>query len=253
MNITQLYNYWLQQQKASKTGYFLLSNNIQEYLPMLKTPALNLYIFYAIHAKNEYGSSYYSNERIAKELGVSQKTISNWNRLLQDIGLITRKAQQNSSSITYLLPTSDFTIKSNDQEKIGEIINLLDTEKYIMNTPITITVINNNPPQTFRYYQFQKKYSKDNFSVTRKITIEDLTIQSVLSKNEINLIENSLSWFPVTSNESPLNNSLNLIWQPKNNEKNTNENRQSIVNQLDSKEAIEMFKQKYPQTIVNLS
>lgn len=122
-----------------------------------------------------------------------------------------------------------------------------------MNTPITITVINNNPPQTFRYYQFQKKYSKDNFSVTRKITIEDLTIQSVLSKNEINLIENSLSWFPVTSNESPLNNSLNLIWQPKNNEKNTNENRQSIVNQLDSKEAIEMFKQKYPQTIVNLS
>lgn len=189
MNITQLYNYWLQQQKASKTGYFLLSNNIQEYLPMLKTPALNLYIFYAIHAKNEYGSSYYSNERIAKELGVSQKTISNWNRLLQDIGLITRKAQQNSSSITYLLPTSDFTIKSNDQEKIGEIINLLDTEKYIMNTPITITVINNNPPQTFRYYQFQKNILKTTFRLLEKLLLRILLFNQFFQRMKLILLK----------------------------------------------------------------
>lgn len=39
-----------------------MSNNIQKYLPLIKSPAINLYLFYAIHAKNELGYSYYSNE-----------------------------------------------------------------------------------------------------------------------------------------------------------------------------------------------
>ncbi|QIZ03606.1 helix-turn-helix domain-containing protein [Limosilactobacillus reuteri] len=53
-------------------------------------------MFYAIHAKNEYGYSYFSNDEIAKRLGVSKKTISNWVKTLLDAGLIARKAQLNS-------------------------------------------------------------------------------------------------------------------------------------------------------------
>lgn len=41
------------------------------------------------------------------------QSMQNWNKTLQDIGLITRKIQANSSSMTYLLPTSDFVIPNN--------------------------------------------------------------------------------------------------------------------------------------------
>ena len=44
-DVSYLYNQWILQQKEKKRGYFLLSNSLEEYLPLVKTAAMNLYLF----------------------------------------------------------------------------------------------------------------------------------------------------------------------------------------------------------------
>lgn len=250
IDIPYLYRTWLIQQRNKKTGYFTMSNNIQEYLPLIKSPALNLYLFYAIHAKNELGYSYYSNERIARELQVSQKTISNWNKTLQDIGLITRKAQANSSSMTYLLPTSDFFIPNTNKNELAPLLKLIGTnEGYKIITPITLTIVT-NVIKNYLYFPYYKIYTnKDGYSITRRITIEDTTSLENIDKDKLPLIESPVSWFD--SDHGIFKTSLNIIWHPEKKE-NTAKDRQSIIEQLNTVNKINNFKKNYPEVAINL-
>ena len=244
-DMSYLYNHWILQQKEKKRGYFLLSNSLEEYLPLVKTAAMNLYLFYAIHAKNEYGYSYFSNDEIAKRLGVSKKTISNWVKTLLDAGLIARKAQQNSSSITYLLPTTDLIINSDNLNKTQKIMELLRNEGYKLIIPITITVISDNNMQTYKYYQYSRKYEKDNNSITRKVIINDKTIANVQKTANLFFTRSNFSWF--TTKQTGFKDSFNIIWRLKPNQKDNSENRQSILAQLNSEEAINKFKNSYQE------
>ena len=125
-----IYGKWKETKKKTN-GYILIANELEEYLKNLKKPSLNLYIFYAIHSNNQTGESFYSLEQISKVLGVSIKTISNWNKELEEVGLIKRKQQYNKSARTFLQPTSDFIYCPKNERQKDKLISDLSDENYI--------------------------------------------------------------------------------------------------------------------------
>jgi hypothetical protein len=156
-----LYGIW-KQIKKNTDGYLLIANEIEDYLKDLKKPSLNLYMFYAIHADNDNGDSYYSLDKIAKILNVSVKTISNWNRELEEVGLIKRKQQYNNSAITFLLPLSDF-IFLDKQSKIDDFVLDISNEGYKYEDKYELR----NSKEAYSVEKYKKTY----ISITRTIYV----------------------------------------------------------------------------------
>ena len=227
-NPSYLFNQWTRYVKNNKTGYFMLSNALEDYLPFIKSAAMNLYIFYAIHAKNEEGCSYYSNETIARKLKVSVKTISNWNKVLQDVGLIVRTPNPNNSSTTYMLPLSDFEINmpSDSDPTFNKLGSYLSQEGYGSKSSIFFYIVNTQT--MYKYYPFTKEYIlnilKNNREIKKTMVVANLGYSYINSKNE-----------------------FILIWKPTDKSENNPKNRLEIIRQLDSQEAIESFRTNYPK------
>lgn len=112
---------WRKFRKESNSNYYILPVEIKEYLPLIKSNALNLYLFYCLNANNENGTSWYSTDSLAKELDTTTRSINNWNKDLVQLGLILRVTDKNKSATTFLLPISDYYIKV-ISEDIGEYI-----------------------------------------------------------------------------------------------------------------------------------
>lgn len=160
-SFNKIYNTWLNYTKKQKTGYFLVSNGIQSYLPLIKSPAINLYIYYSLHANNNNGDSFVSIERIAHDLNVSPKTINNWNALLMDLGLIVRFERAYTSSKTQLLPTSDFIIDTTSDDSLSlKAVQSLLTEQlgYKEKTHIAIVFLKEKSRITNKYELFTRNY-----------------------------------------------------------------------------------------------
>ena len=49
LNPTFLYNKWIQYVKDNKTGYFMLPNSLENYLPYIGSAAINLYVLVIIN------------------------------------------------------------------------------------------------------------------------------------------------------------------------------------------------------------
>ena len=237
LNPSFLYNKWTQYVKDNKTGYFMLSNSLEDYLPYISSAAINLYVFYAIHAKSNEGYSYYSNETISRILNVSQKTITNWNKTLQDLGLIARRAKSNSSSDTYLLPLSDFIIdlsKINNDDR--EVMDFLNQEGYSKRTFINLYV-SSEPNKRYCYSIFERNYAVKDFKMTRKILLGK--VQSINNSIEIDLNE-QIMWCKINDN-------FCIIWNTKKKSNNNQKGRLDLVSQLDTANKIKIFKKNYPQ------
>nr|WP_011282376.1 hypothetical protein [Leuconostoc mesenteroides]AAV65048.1 ORF1 [Leuconostoc mesenteroides] len=157
-----LYETWKNQQQ---NNYFLLSNNIIEYLKLIKNPAMNLYLFYVSKSNNKQGYSTWSINNISEILNTSIKTLTNWNSTLQDAGLILRIPRRYNSYKTQLLPTSDFTISIDSKVKLKNTIDAISDVGYNINDNIII-ICNDNV-----YMQFNHKYSIKGNSITRRITV----------------------------------------------------------------------------------
>lgn len=242
LNPSYLFHQWTKYVKNNKTGYFMLSNALENYLPFIKSAAMNLYIFYVIHAKNEEGCSYYSNETIARKLNVSVKTISNWNKVLQDVGLIIRTPNPNNSSTTYMLPLSDFEINvsSASDQDFKRLSSYLNQEGYSSKKYILFYIADTQ--KMYKYFPFTKEYVLSEGKISRNIYLYNEPKQHLTS---IDTDIKDFGWHIDSENE------FVLVWKPTNKSENNPKNRLEIIKQLDSQEAIESFQANYPK--LNLS
>lgn len=97
----------------SKFKFARLDNNFAHYLPYLKDGAVKLYLHYAMSANNETGESWYGIQTSGNKIGVTERSINNWNKELEDMGLICRISAGRKSKSTFLLPITGFAKKAN--------------------------------------------------------------------------------------------------------------------------------------------
>lgn len=238
-NIDDQYFYkkWLEQQKE---GYFLMSNSIEEYLPLIKSPAMNLYLFYAIHAKNKEGSSFYGTDKIAKILHVSKKTLTNWNSILQNAGLITRIPVPNASTITQLRPTSDFTIDLVDKDAADKVTIALAQDGFKIQTVISYILLSSKK-QSAKFLQFKRAFGTKSNSINRFVTLKYpiplSDFETLQSPNE----PHDLAWIDESSSAEETGSGLTIV---STNDKN---DVPSILEQLRTPETISEFKKVYPK------
>lgn len=119
--------------KSNKTFRFAkVDSNFAAFLPYLKDGAVKLYLYYAVVANNGTGESWYSIDTISKRLGVTERSIGNWNNQLEDLGLIFRTSTGKKSKATFVLPLTGFAVKMSIQkiEQILDELNLYKVNEY---------------------------------------------------------------------------------------------------------------------------
>lgn len=119
------YKEWRNFRKDTKENYFIIPKELERYLSLISTRALNLYLYYCFKSKNETGESWYAIKTIAEELGTSPRSINTWNSTLEEAGLIVRDRDHSRSKTTFLLPLSNYYLLENDlsiKEVIGNSI-----------------------------------------------------------------------------------------------------------------------------------
>lgn len=150
------YGQWRKYNKDAKNTFHILPSGLKEYLPYFDGKAMNLYLFYCLHSKNETGETWYSTKRCAEELGVTSRSINNWNVILEDIGLILRASNNKKSVSTFLLPLSDYVVK--EKENIFEFIKKYKENDYKKKTDGKLVCIIN-------LFQWRKNPETDNYDV----------------------------------------------------------------------------------------
>lgn len=196
--LNMLYNTWLNYTKNEKTGYFLVSNGIKDYLPLIKSPAINLYIYYCYHANNKKGDSFVSIDTMAKDLNVSSKTINNWNTILSDLGLIRRLNRSYTSSKTQLLPTSNFIIDTTQDNSLdytttsGMLTNELGYKRSIR---VSIVFLKEKPQKIITYDLFSRDYEiKDKKGKTSSINRLIALVSKTSAIESQHLPDNKQEW-----------------------------------------------------------
>lgn len=106
---------WRKFSQIVKRNYIMVPIELRKYLPHIHTQAMNLYLLYFFMAKNSTGDSWPAIETISKELGVSTRSVNNWNEELSKRSLITRVSESKNSKKTYLLPLSNFYYFENNK------------------------------------------------------------------------------------------------------------------------------------------
>lgn len=99
---------WREFNKESQKNFAIIPNDIVSYLSEFDNKALSLYLYYCLHARNNTGESWHSTNKCASELGVTVRSINNWNNVLEKMGLIFREPNNQSSTSTFLLPISNY-------------------------------------------------------------------------------------------------------------------------------------------------
>lgn len=111
--------------KTNKTFRFAkVDNNLSAFLPYLKDGAIKLYLHYALVANSETGESWHSIDTISKKLGATERSISNWNNQLEELGLIYRTSTGKKSKATFVLPLTGFAVKMSIQQ-IDQVLSEL--------------------------------------------------------------------------------------------------------------------------------
>jgi len=115
------YKEWRNFRKDTKENYFIIPKELERYLSLISTRALNLYLYYCFKSRNETGESWYAIKSIAEDLGASSRSINTWNSTLEEAGLIVRDHGHSKSKTTFLLPLSNYYLLENDLS-IKEVI-----------------------------------------------------------------------------------------------------------------------------------
>lgn len=108
------YGEWRNYNKDAQNTFHILPSGIKKYLPYFDGKAMNLYLFYCLNSRNETGESWYSTRKCADELGVTVRSVNNWNTILEKIGLIVRASNNHATKSTFLLPLSSYVVKDED-------------------------------------------------------------------------------------------------------------------------------------------
>lgn len=196
--------------------YCLIPNEIIQYLPLLSGPELNLYMFYAINADNNYGNSYYSIITIANYLNVSLKTINNWNTKLERLGLIKREVLANGgSSVTQLLPLTNFILRPTSRD-LARSRNQLEKSGYQVTNKLHLVIFHKNNKITKLkytiYYRQGPSTLKDIFARdSKKLAKRDTNSKNEGSKWLIAALQDPDSELSKTDNDIIASN--NIPWQ----------------------------------------
>lgn len=248
--VEKLYSIW-KKNKLDTGNYTVISNSLKEYLKFIRTPALNLYMMYVIAADSKTGESYYSIETLSKELGVSNKTIDNWNNILIDLGLIVRQQTFNSSARTFLLPMSDMIFLSKEEETFESYKELIDTEGFQESNIINLVELDKKS-EYIRYtcHQYTRKYTHQYAKATKRRQAEIERNYFIVKKestfNEKKNYENfteSKDWgieedeFTIFFNKNEISSG--------NGKKEERKNLDKLLLQLTSEENIRMYKEKF--------
>ena len=111
--------------KSNKEFRFAkVGSNFINFLPHLNDGAVKLYLYYAVAANNDTGASWHSVDTISKKLDTTGRSIGNWNRQLENLGLIFRANTGKKSKTTFVLPLTSFAVKMSAQ-KIEQILTEL--------------------------------------------------------------------------------------------------------------------------------
>lgn len=149
---------WKEGEKKAIRKYYLLFNGIDKYLPFIGK-AMPLYTLYCLYSKNETGESFHGIEGLKNDLMVSDRTINNWNKQLEKLGLIKRIGGQGKSTHTFILPTRDyidskFYFKWEDDNILADIKDILIKYRQIDFTECNI------------YHSFEWRKNAENSSYT---------------------------------------------------------------------------------------
>lgn len=163
------YEYWRKCMKDTNANFYILSNDLVKYLPVLKSGAMNLYLYYCFSANNKTGENWKSTDTIARELETTTRSINNWNNDLKQLGLISRKSKNKSSKTTFLLPISNFFVDYSNRISPKEYLEKYDKE--LDGTPYSIYHIfqwrknsktnNYDKPQSYIVITFIREYTKE--------------------------------------------------------------------------------------------
>lgn len=113
------------------------------------------------------GKSWPSIELISEELDISSKSVHNWNKELENLGLIARISEGKSSKTTYLLPVSDYYyfendtnvekfVEKSDQKIVGKLIGIFHLFQWRKGTAEDYT-----EPYNVTCLVFKRTYSPD--------------------------------------------------------------------------------------------
>lgn len=119
--------------KSNKEFRFAkVGSNFINFLPHLNDGAVKLYLYYAVAAKNDTGASWHSVDTISQKLDATGRSIGNWNRQLEDLGLIFRTSNGKKSKTTFVLPLTSFAVKMSVQriEQILTELRLSEINEY---------------------------------------------------------------------------------------------------------------------------
>lgn len=142
------YKYWRNYRKVLSKPFFMVPTEIIDYASVITSRAMSLYLYYCYRANNETGKSWPSIELISDELDISPKSVHNWNKELESLGLISRVSEGKSSKTTYLLPISDYFYFEND----------ITIETFLEKTD---QKIDGNLTGIFHLFQWRKGTSED--------------------------------------------------------------------------------------------
>lgn len=176
---------WSDYRKKAAKNFMKIPNELftKGYVEAIGVQSFALYAYYFYRSKNETGVSWPSISTIAEELGVSDKSVTTWNKILCEAGLIYREKRKKTSVKTYLLPLSDYLIIENKKNYKDVIKDSNDG-------------IDGKLVGTFHLFQWRKNNETDKYDVPynvmamvfqRKYKISDKTSFII---NKVVLCEN---------------------------------------------------------------
>lgn len=193
------YKKWMNYRKVTQKNFMMVPKEFIEskYIQAINSNAISLYLYYIYRAKNDTGVSWPSISLIAEELGVSEKSINNWNKTLEEIGLIHREKGILGSKNTYLLPISDYLSLENkgsykkfiefSREKVdGKLVAAFHLFQWIKNTdsekydiPYNVICL------VFRRTYKNPLHGREDFKVDKIVFFEEDVTKITFEESEI--------------------------------------------------------------------
>lgn len=173
-SIMKHHEIWRSYLKENNGTFFMLYDDFNKFLPELSTGALKLYLFYGFSSRNTTGESWYGIDTLAERLDTTSRSINTWNKELEDLGLIYRASGNKSSSITYLIPYSDYTVHS--IESLEEFIQKYQNSKYISG-------ILGNIQKIYHFFQWRKGKDHKTYDKSLNIVVMEFVQEYKLSKS----------------------------------------------------------------------
>lgn len=153
--VTDSYKQWREFNKGVGDNFYILPSGIKEYLPYFDGKAMNLYLYYCLHSSNTTGESWHSTKKCAEELRVTERSINNWNKILENIGLVVRTKNNKKSTSTFLLPISNYVVGNYEDNAIDYL------KKYKASQQLKD--IDGKLVSVYNLFQFRKNKDTNNY------------------------------------------------------------------------------------------